>query len=78
MANVTLHSAAPINHALSPTANTSLEVSDRVCAFGSGHPKGANFALADGSVRFLSDRISLPTLQALSTRSGEEAIAENY
>ena len=47
----------------------------RLCAYGSGHPSGANFAFADGSVRFLSDSIPLDILQAMSTRAGREAVS---
>jgi hypothetical protein len=34
--------------------------------------------MADGSVRFLSNSISLKTLQALSTRAGGEVITQDY
>ena len=49
----------------------------RVCAFGSRHTGGANFALVDGSVRFISasSTSSLVVLQALSTRAGGEAVS---
>lgn len=44
----------------------------RLCAYGSSHPSGVNLAFADGSVRFTADQLSLPLLQALSTREGSE------
>lgn len=69
MANVTLHTAAKINYQTPPGA---VQLDDRVCAFGSGHPGGANFTFADGSARFVADDIPLEQLQALSTRGGQE------
>ena len=50
----------------------------RVGAYGSGHGGGANVVFADGSVRFLSDSLSLRTLKALCTRAGGEVITEDY
>jgi prepilin-type N-terminal cleavage/methylation domain-containing protein/prepilin-type processing-associated H-X9-DG protein len=50
----------------------------RVSVYGSEHAGGANLAFADGSVKFVSDRISLLTLRALCTKAGGEVVAEDY
>lgn len=43
-------------------------------AFGSEHPGGANFALGDGSVRFISNTIDWGTYLSLSSKDGQEAV----
>jgi prepilin-type processing-associated H-X9-DG protein len=44
-------------------------------AFSSRHPGGANFAAADGSVRFIADTIETPVFQAVATRAGNEVVS---
>ena len=88
--DVTMSGFVPINHqtsvsfenraAAEPPVNSSddfyLHEQRRACAFGSSHPGGANFALADGSARFLSESLPLETLQAMCTRDSREVIGE--
>lgn len=67
----------PVNYTIPPGTPLSFAVQDnRVSAFGSAHPGGANFVFCDGSTRFitLTNNADLPVLQALSTRSGGEII----
>lgn len=40
--------------------------------FGSRHPDGALFAMADGSVRFHADGIDFVLFEGMATRNGEE------
>jgi prepilin-type N-terminal cleavage/methylation domain-containing protein/prepilin-type processing-associated H-X9-DG protein len=47
---------------------------DRLSAYGSRHTSGANFALADGSVRFLLNSTAINTMIFLSTRAGGEVV----
>ncbi|HEY7424439.1 MAG TPA: DUF1559 domain-containing protein [Gemmataceae bacterium] len=69
----------PLNGNLpaSPSADPFSDLFTRVFSYGSGHTGGVNFALCDGSVRFISNTInSTPTvLPALSTSAGGEVIS---
>ena len=57
----------------SPSHPLNASLSDPLC-FGSRHPNGANFALADGSVIYLNDSIDLDVFTALGTASGGETV----
>jgi prepilin-type processing-associated H-X9-DG protein len=46
-------------------------------AFGSMHPKGANFAFCDGAVKFVSQNISLSIYRSTASRNGGESFAIN-
>jgi prepilin-type processing-associated H-X9-DG protein/prepilin-type N-terminal cleavage/methylation domain-containing protein len=76
MGNVTLHTPVEINYRMPPDGSLA-DLQNRISAFGSGHPGGANIAFADGHVRFVRDSIELDTLKALSTRSGGEVVADD-
>jgi prepilin-type processing-associated H-X9-DG protein len=45
-------------------------------SFLSRHPGGANFALVDGSVRFVSENIGRETYRALGTIQADEVVGE--
>jgi prepilin-type N-terminal cleavage/methylation domain-containing protein/prepilin-type processing-associated H-X9-DG protein len=87
--NVAMSAYPPINYQLPFNAASTAGVSPpadsgaafgyyvdlRTCAWGSNHSGGANFAMADGAVRFLVDETSMAVLQALATRAGGESVA---
>jgi prepilin-type N-terminal cleavage/methylation domain-containing protein/prepilin-type processing-associated H-X9-DG protein len=79
--NGTTHALAstqmPLNYRTPATATPGYtEVNNRMSAYGSGHPAGANFAMMDGSVQFISSSIDFVTYQALSTRQGSEIVSD--
>ena len=45
--------------------------------FRSFHPGGANFAFADGSVKFIKDAVSYQAYRALGTRAGGEVVSSD-
>jgi prepilin-type N-terminal cleavage/methylation domain-containing protein/prepilin-type processing-associated H-X9-DG protein len=62
--DVLLSAAEKINW-LMPAPPTQANYDLRINVFGSAHPGGANFALGDGSVRFIADGLDLVTLERL-------------
>jgi prepilin-type processing-associated H-X9-DG protein len=60
------------------SAQWNLEYYKRLDAWGSRHIGGANAALADGSVRFLYNGMSLVTLAAAATRAGNEVLGTDW
>jgi len=66
--------AVPPNHWHVP--ETSLDDWWENYSFASRHTGGVHFALADGSVRFVSENIDLTIYHALATIQGEEAVDE--
>jgi prepilin-type N-terminal cleavage/methylation domain-containing protein/prepilin-type processing-associated H-X9-DG protein len=73
--DVTLSAAVPINYQVNAgSAATGTLEAQRLCAYGSNHTGGANFALADGSVRFIDQAISLSLLQRLAARNDGQVV----
>ena len=62
--DVLLSAAERINWKM-PSPATQANYDLRINVFGSGHSGGANFALGDGSVRFISESLDLVTLERL-------------
>ncbi len=67
---------APLNYMPNPPiVNVSQpHVWQNMISFRSRHPGGAQFCMADGSVRYVQQSISHPLYRALSTKKGGEAI----
>ncbi len=63
----------PMNHMESDTGNRDGSW-PRVCGFKSSHPGGANFAMGDASVHFLSETLDYKAYNELGTRAGSEAV----
>lgn len=75
--DVTMGTLVQINyrHPLNTAVDNTFE-DRRTNAYGSGHTGGSQFALCDGSARFVSENIDQTLLQKLGTRDGNEVVSE--
>jgi prepilin-type processing-associated H-X9-DG protein len=76
--HVTMSAQAPLNFRLpayapggAAPADLQADIDRRLAAYGSEHPGGANFCLADGSGRFLSNDADDAIMNASSTRTAD-------
>lgn len=71
--------AIPLNTSVTPSSTPQYGAGDwpNVYSFRSLHTGGANFALADGSVRFVRQTIDINTYRAMATRAGGETAQVN-
>jgi prepilin-type processing-associated H-X9-DG protein len=70
--DVTMSAAAPINYRIPQGASSSAFqnlYNQRICAFGSLHANGANFAMGDGSTRFINQTLRQNDLVWLCVRN---------
>jgi prepilin-type processing-associated H-X9-DG protein len=66
------------NGATNPFYNSSITEWNEYAAARSNHSGGVNAALADGSVRFITDKISVITWHQLGTRAGHETVTGDW
>jgi prepilin-type N-terminal cleavage/methylation domain-containing protein/prepilin-type processing-associated H-X9-DG protein len=62
--------AHPLNSTAYSASNTF-----NVVSFGSDHPNGCHFGMADGSVRFVNETVGLSTLKSMASRNGGEVVS---
>jgi prepilin-type N-terminal cleavage/methylation domain-containing protein/prepilin-type processing-associated H-X9-DG protein len=73
---VKINLTIPANYATLTSAEQALIFDDRINSMGSMHVGGCHVAMADGSVRFLSENISAITFLALGSMQGGEVLGE--
>lgn len=74
-----LHSASAKNvlNAINAVGYVAANTNWNDASFGSEHPGIAQFVMADGSVRAVSETIAMTTYRAMASRNGGETVSDN-